>query len=145
LDFPAHEAYRKELRKGRRKQLEREFGEERGEELEKRLWYDPSSTLSLVRKWGSSTRNIVRSMEYAALGVCDPIENDALSAARDICNDPTAISEIGTETTTMPRSKGSSVLFLRRTLNASVSSGRGKTFIPTPHLLAIFQEQYRKK
>ncbi len=47
LDFPAHEAYRKELS------------------------YDPSSTLSLMRKWGPSTRNILHSMKSAAQGLPD--------------------------------------------------------------------------
>ncbi|KIM25413.1 hypothetical protein M408DRAFT_26200 [Serendipita vermifera MAFF 305830] len=45
--------------------------------------YDPSSTLSLVRKWGPSTRNIIRSMEFAARERVDPIEKEAKDASRD--------------------------------------------------------------
>jgi hypothetical protein len=54
LDFPAHEGLRR-----------------------KELGQSPSYTLSLVRKWGPSTRNIIRSMNCAALGRNDPIEDEA--------------------------------------------------------------------
>jgi hypothetical protein len=144
LDFPAHEAYRKELRKEYRKILEKELGKEPGKELEKELLYDPSSTLSLVRKWGPSTRDIIHSMECAALGRVDSIEGEAKAAAIRICRNPTAIFErsLGIR---MPHSEVSSVIFLRRTPDGSVKSDRGKTFIPTPHLLAIFDEQRQKR
>jgi hypothetical protein len=118
LDFPAHEAYRKELK---RRQTQPE--------------YNLSSTLSLVRKWGPSTRNILRSMASAALGVADPIEGETTTAAIDVCSDPVAESF----RQHMPQSKSSSIIFLRRTQNGSVD--KGKVFIPTPHLLAIFEEQ----
>ena len=116
LDFPAHEAYRKELS------------------------YSPSSTLSLVRKWGPSTRNILRSMECAAHGLNDPIQEAAEEAAIRICTNPLAILK-RSEGIRMAKSEGSSVIFLRRTPGGSIKSDTGKTFIPTPHLLAIFEEQ----
>ena len=119
LDFPAHEAYRKELS------------------------YSPSSTLSLVRKWGPSTRNILRSMECAAHGLNDPIQEAAEEAAIRICTNPLAILK-GSEGIRLVQSEGSSVIFLRRTPGGSVKSDRGRTFIPTPHLLAIFEEQRKK-
>ena len=119
LDFPAHEAYRKELS------------------------YSPSATLSLVRKWGPSTRNILRSMRCAALGLNDPIQEAAEEAAIRICNNPSSIFE-GSLGIRMVQSEGSSVIFLRRTPGGSVKSDRGRTFIPTPHLLAIFEEQRQK-
>jgi hypothetical protein len=128
LDFPAHEAYRKELRK-------------RQIELNKQLLYDPSSTLSLVRKWGPSTRNILRSMEYAALGEPDPIEQAAKEAAMAICKNPSAIS--GTSLDLMAPSEGSSLIFLRRKRNGKVASGNGQRFIPTTHLRALFEVQRR--
>jgi hypothetical protein len=127
LDFPAHEAYRKELRK-------------RQTELKKELLYDPSSTHSLVRQWGPSTRNILRSMKYAARRLDDPIKNEAKTAAIYICNNASAIVlESGEEQ--MPQSEGCSVLFLRRTQMPSSCMA----FIPTPHLLAIFEEQRKNK
>jgi hypothetical protein len=127
LDFPAHEAYRKELRKRQTPPS-----------------YDPSLTLSLVRKWGPSTRNIIRSMECAALGLDDTIEEEAETAAIHICNNPTTIfkQSLGIR---MPQSEGSSVIFLRRTPGGSVKSDKGKAFIPTPHLLAIFEKQRQTK
>jgi hypothetical protein len=129
LDFPAYEAYRKELR-------------ERQTQHDKQPLYDPSSTLSLVRKWGPSTRNILRSMKSAALGLNDPIERNAKQAATYICNNPSAIFEDSLDL--MPQSEGSSVIFLRRTPEGSVTSDEGKRFIPTLHLLALFEEQRRK-
>src|SRR5277367_1393397 len=98
LDFPAHEAYRKELRK-------------RQTELKKELLYDPSSTLSLVRQWGPSTRNILRSLEHAARRRDDPIKEEAKKAAIHICNNPSAIF-VGSGGLHI---ESSSVLFLRRT------------------------------
>ena len=130
LDFPAHEAYRKELRK-------------RQTELKKELLYDPSSTHSLVRQWGPSTRNILRSMRCAARGLNDPIQEAAEEAAIRICTNPLAILKVS-EGIHMAQSEGSSVIFLRRTPGGSVKSDRGRTFIPTPHLLAIFEEQRQK-
>jgi hypothetical protein len=129
LDFPAHEAYRKELR-------------ERQIELKKQLLYDSSSTLSHVRKWGPSTRNILRSMKCAALGRDDPIEIEAKGAAARIWNNPSTIfkQSVGKR---MPHSEGSSLIFLRRKRNGKVASGNGQTFIPTPHLRALFEVQRR--
>jgi hypothetical protein len=116
----------------------------RQKQLGKRLLYDPSSTLSLVRKWGPSTRNILRSMRRAALGRDDPIEMEAEAAATHICNHPEAIFD-GIYNR-MPQSKSSSVLFLRRyTPDGSVTSGTANAFIPTPHLQAIFEEQGRTR
>ncbi len=126
LDFPPHEAYRKELR-------------ERQIQLRKPPSYDPSLTLSLVRKWGPSTRNILRSMESDARGTVDRIENEARSAAGRICRNPTALFQESDQH--LPQSEGSSVIFLRRTPGSSVDKDLGKTFIPTPHLLAILEEQ----
>jgi hypothetical protein len=145
LDFPAHEACRKERRKERRKKLGEELKKEPGKkELEKRLLYDPSSTLSLVRKWGPSTRNIIRSMKFAALELHDPIEQDAERAVTHICNNRSGIFEESLGIS-MPQSEDSSVIFLRRTSSdGNVKSGRGKTFIPTPHLLAMFEKRRRK-
>jgi hypothetical protein len=136
LDFPAHEAYRKELKK-RQIQLENQF------------LYDPSSTLSLVRKWGPSTRNIIRSMNCAATGENDLLEMQASAAAEHICNNPSTIFEASLGKR-MPQSKGSSVIFLRRTPDenspdGSVKLGEGQTFIPTAHLLTLFEEQRQKK
>jgi hypothetical protein len=124
LDFPAHEAYRKERRKERRKKLLKELEKEPGKkllkelekelekepgkelekrlekelekelgkkELEKRLLYDPSSTFSLVRKWGPSTRNIIRSMKFAALELHDPVEEHAERAVIHIWNNRSTI------------------------------------------------------
>jgi hypothetical protein len=113
LEFPAHEAYRKEL------------------------LYDPSSTLSLVRKWGPSTRNVIRSMKCAALGLVDPTEEEAETAAIRICSDPMTVLML-------LQNEGSSVAFLRRKPRCGVVQDLGKTFIPTPHLLALFEEQRRK-
>jgi len=131
LDFPAHEAYRKELRK-------------RQTELKKELLYDPSSTLSLVRQWGPSTRNILRSMECAARGLNDPIQEVAEEAARLIC---TNVSDIlkRSEGIRMAKSEGSSVIFLRRTPGSDVQLDKGRTFIPTSHLLTIFEGQRKNK
>ena len=126
LDFPAHEAYRKTLRK-------------RQTQPEKQRLYDPSSTLSLVRKWGPSTRNILRSMRYAALGDVNPIEMEAESAAIRICNNPlVTLEKLSTRTSHIDVF---SVIFLRRAANVSVQLDEGQTFIPTPHLQAIFEKE----
>jgi len=61
-----------------------------------------------------------------------------------ICNNPLTIFE-GSLNITIPESKGSSVIFLRRTLCGKVESDQGLTFIPTRHLLAIFEEQRGQK
>ena len=118
LDLPVHEAYRKELS------------------------YDPSSTLSLVRKWGPLTRNILRSMECVALGLTDKIGEEAKGAAKRICDHPSAVFE--GSGTRMPQSEASSVVFLRRPLGGIVTSETGMALIPTPHLLAIFEEQRKR-
>jgi len=131
LDFPAHDAYRKEWRKLR-------------EQLGEQPLYDPSSTHSLVRKWGPSIWNIIHSMEFAACGDINPIERNAKRTAGYICNNPSTIFK-GSLNITMPESKGSSVIFLCCTLGGKVASDHGLTFIPTRHLLAIFEEQHGQK
>jgi hypothetical protein len=131
LYFPAHEAYRKEAGK-----LRKQLGEQ--------PLYDPSPTLSRARMWGPSTRNILRSMEFAASGEVDTIEDEAKGAAKRIWANPAAISE-GYLDTGMPQSEGSSIIFLRRTPDAHVKSDRGRTFIPTPYLRAIFEGHHQQK
>jgi len=126
LDFPTDETYRKELGKRQKK-------------LKKKVWYHPSSTLALVRKWGPSTRNILRSMEYTASGDVDPIEEETKTAAIAIWNNPRLI--LGTSIDLVPQSEGSSLVFLRRARNGSVTLGEGKRFIPTPYLRALFEAQ----
>jgi hypothetical protein len=130
LGFPAHEAYRKELRK-------------RETKLKKKLLYNPASTVSLVRKWGPSTRNILRSMEYTAnrKGPPDKIENDAKKAAAHICNNALAMVEGSIDL--MEESEGSSLIFLRPTPKGIFASEEGKRFIPTPYLRALFEEKRR--
>jgi len=142
LCFPAHEAYRKELRTQNRKRLENKLGKKQGKEHEKQLLYDPSSTLSLMHKWGPSIRNILCSMEYDTNEEDDPIEVEALSTAISICKSSNMFNV--SAGVCMPQSEGSSILFLRRTPGGSVKLNRGKTFIPTSHLLAIFEEQRQK-
>jgi hypothetical protein len=76
-------------------------------------------------------------MKFAA---DDPIEGEAGSAVESICKNLSTVFN-GSGGIRMPQSEGSSVLFLRRRGKGSVSSDRGKTFIPTPHLLAIFERE----
>jgi hypothetical protein len=125
LDLPAHEAYRKEFRK-------------RQVQLEKQYLYDPSSTLSLVRKWGPSTWNIIRSMDCAATGRDDHIEEEVNEAANIICRNPSAIFERSLDI--MPQNDVSSLIFLRHPPN---DKDKSKHFIPTQHLRTLFEAQRR--
>jgi hypothetical protein len=78
-------------------------------------------------------------MEYAARQKVDPIEKQAKEAAKRICkNSSTIFRDSG-----LPESEASSIIFLRRKRDGGVNSEEGRTFIPTPHLLAIVEE-YRQ-
>ena len=101
----------------------------------KELGCNPFSTLSLVRKWGPSTRNIIRSIRRAATGRYDPIDENVQRAAARISQHSSTIFD-----ESMPRSEGSSIIFLRRAPDSiSVGLERGMAFIPTPHLMNIFE------
>jgi hypothetical protein len=81
-------------------------------------------------------------MTRAALGRVDKIEKETKSAAYQICNNPSTLLEESLDL--MEQSKGSSVVFLRRTPEGSVTSDEGKRFIPTPHLQALIEEQHKR-
>ena len=76
-------------------------------------------------------------MKCAALERADPIEDEARSAAIHICNVSPVIFEVYGGML-MPQREGSSVLFLRRAPGVSVTSGKGRAFIPTSYLLSLF-------
>ena len=105
MDFPAHDTYRKEQRK-----LRKQLGEQ--------PLYDSSPTLPRVQV-RTTDSGLIHSMEFAARGDVDPIEREAKWAVAHICNNPLTIFE-GSLNITIPESKGSSVIFLRRTLGGKV-------------------------
>lgn len=69
----------------------------------------------------------------------DPIEQEVEEAVEGICASPSTVLTRSTGQS-MPQSEGSSVIFLGR----SVSLTRGKPFIPTPHLIEIFERRRRR-
>jgi hypothetical protein len=101
----------------------------------KELGEDPSSTLSLVHKWGPSTRNIIRSIKCAREGSFDPIEEEVYSAVENVCQAPLGILQ-GFGGGSLPQDKGSSFIFVRRPADLE----RAISFIPTKHLTQIFED-----
>jgi hypothetical protein len=100
----------------------------------KELGEDPSPTLSLVHKWGPSTRNIIRSIKHAREGSFDPIEQEVYSAVEDVCQAPLDVLQ-GFGGGYLPRDNGSSFIFVRRPADLE----RSISFIPTKHLTQIFE------
>ena len=101
--------------------------------------YDPSSTLSLGRKWGPSTRNIIRSIDS---GRTDRLENEAEEAAGIICLAPLQVLPGGKFS--IPRSEGSALVFIRRPLR-SLDFEASDRFIPTPNLIDIFDRNHQRR
>jgi hypothetical protein len=104
---------------------------------------DPSFTLSLVRKWGPSTRNIIRSMQCVINDDVDPIEVEVQGAVESTCASPSTIFD-NSGGKSMPRNKISSVVFLRRPLSHSSNLTDCESFIPTLHLINLFEKRRRK-
>ena len=104
--------------------------------------HDPSSTLSLVRKWGPSTRNIIRSLKYLRTQLReDPIEAEVRQAAAELGSN--LWSTLGSEDkSSLPQSTASVVVFIRRNVK-NRDFGKSDRCIPTPHLVNIF-EQYQR-
>ena len=111
----------------------------------KELGYNPAPTLSLVRKWGPSTRNIIRSFECVrdqlrdplCNGLPDPIEAEVRHAAEQLGAD--LWNTLGGKNSDFPRSTASAVVFIRQNVRDH-DFGRSYRFIPTPHLVNIFEE-----
>jgi len=94
----------------------------------KELGLDPSSTLSLVRKWGPSTRNIIRSIKSALLKQPDPIAEEVV----------TALKNLPSQTPFLDILKDSSVVFCRPLRgDEGVQWAAKHYFIPTPHLIDV--------
>ena len=107
----------------------------------KELGYKPCSTLSLVRKWGPSTRNIIRSLEAARYARRDPIEAEVRQAASKLGSNLWDILE-GEEKSSFPQSAASDLVFIRRNVKDR-DFGKSDRCIPTPHLVNIFEEYQR--
>ena len=99
---------------------------------------DPSSTLSLVRKWGPSTRNIIRSIDS---GHTDRLEAEADEAAGNLCAAPFQVLPGGKSS--IPRSEGSTLVFMRRQVG-SLDFEASDRFIPTPNLIDIFDRNHQR-
>lgn len=102
---------------------------------------DTSSTLSLVDKWGPSTRTITRIVGGRADE--EDIAAEARASAVKICGDPSLVDPLS-GVQQVPDSLGSSLLFIRphRKLSANgdvTKSADGIPFIPTKVLSTIFE------
>jgi len=101
---------------------------------------DASSTLSLVRKWGPSTRNIICSIDYMAEGQLDPIYSEARGAAANLCSNPSTIT-VAFHGNFLPTTTRSSAIFLRHRVGSHLLGvDTCSYFIPTPHLIEIFED-----
>ena len=93
-----------------------------------------------MRKWGPSTRNIIRSIDS---GSTDRLEVEADEAAQKICADPRQVLPGGKSS--IPRSEGSTLVFIRRRRQAgSLDFEASDRFIPTPHLIHIFDRNHKR-
>jgi len=102
----------------------------------KELGLDPSSTLSLVRKWGPSTRNIIRSIKRALLKQPDPIAEEVETALRNLPSQGFFLSILND-------SSVSCVVFCRPLRgDKGVQWGAKHHFIPTPHLIEVLRKAY---
>ena len=102
----------------------------------KELGYEPRSTLSLVRKWGPSTRNIIRSLVAARNKYDDPIEAEAQIAASDLGLNLWSVLG-GDSKGSFPQSTASVLIFIRRKDGNFAKSDR---CIPTPYLVNVFEK-----
>ena len=105
----------------------------------KELGHNPSSTLSFVRKYGPSTRQVIRSMEdgKSHIDPTDSIEREVKDAVETLCRNPSTIL-VPSGAGSMPRSEGSSVIFVRRPMG-DTAFDKVISFIPTLYLLDIFE------
>lgn len=103
--------------------------------------YNPSTTLPYVRKWGPSTRNVLRSIEYKRSNLNDVIELEARGDAFQLCKDPSGIL-VAFHGHFQPAVEGSGVAFLRRKVDSKyLVISECSHFIPTPTLIDIFEAQ----
>jgi hypothetical protein len=72
---------------------------------------------------------------HASVGFDDPIEGEARGAAMRICYKPSTMGELSEE--------NSSIIFLRRR-PGSVNFVDAEPFIPTPHLINIFEKHHHE-
>ena len=111
----------------------------------KELGYNPSSTLTLVRKWGPCTRNIIRSMEAELNHVADPVEKEVRVAVEYVCQNSRTIFGASVHKANLPE-QGSSVVFIRRKPKALGGSmedlAESIIFIPTPHIINILDKHH---
>jgi len=89
-------------------------------------------------KWGPSVRNIVRSMDCARTKTDDTIKDEVQAAVDLACKEGLNIVT-GSAMQHMPISDASSLIFLKRVPRKGELS-RGQVFIPTEHLIEIFEE-----
>lgn len=111
----------------------------------KELNLDPSSTFSLVSKWGPSARTVVRiaaSSGVARMQIEKGEENKAHQAAYDICHAPSLRGSLLSRG--VPSSEGSSIRFVRpyrrsvEGTNTNIIWADAISFIPTKFLDKIF-------
>ncbi len=88
-----------------------------------------------MRKWGPSTRNIIRSIDCASNEQFDPIAGEVEVAQRNIPGK-------GSHLDLLSESWGSCVVFCRRRLRdgEKVQWEAKQNFIPTPHLIDTLEE-----
>ena len=98
----------------------------------KELGYQSSPTLSFVRKYGPSTRQAICCA--ARIDSTNALDRDIQGAVETLCAAPMAV--FGPKG--LPRSEGSSVIFVRRPLG-DIGSEKAISFIPTRHLRQMFE------
>ena len=91
-------------------------------------------------KWGPSIRNIIRSVDCAANHTSDSIESEVQVAVTQALNGLSTILS-ASDDQSLPMGIGSSFIFLRRLLNNGGDLSLCAAFIPTIHLVSIFEER----
>ena len=94
-----------------------------------------------MRKWGPSTRNIVRSFKYQR-DQLDPFEDEVRQAASSLGQNLWNTLG-GQEKSFFPQGTASAVVFIRRKVKDHEFAhdfSKSDRFIPTPHLVKIFEE-----
>ena len=116
--------------------------------LTKRLYRKESgrkanSTLSLVRKWGPATRDIINSINHIAEGRDDPIEANTTGAAYELYQNLSTVT-VASERAFRLTTLASKIIFLRRRPLSDVQDFTACShFIPTANLFRIFENARR--
>ena len=103
--------------------------------------YKISSTLPFVRKYGPSTRQVLHCADpIDPVNSINSIDWEIKDAVENICKPPLDIL-VATGGGYLPRREASNLIFIRRP-QREMEFEEVISFIPTPHLIGIFENQY---